>query len=329
MIWGGERNAILRPARARCPRLCSEKIACGRVGIYPTISKAGDRIVECIWPVGATLGEGPLWDDRSSTLWFTDILSGRLHALVPATGERRTIETGGYPGFLLLASDGGFVLGRDHALERFDGERITGEIARVEMREGNRLNDGTVDPAGRIWFGSMDFGCTLPTGAVHLFADGALTKAGGECAITNGPAVTADGRFLYHVDTAAGLIWRFDIADRATLTNGQIFATIDPADGTPDGVVLDSEEHLWVGLWGGWAARRYAPDGTLVRTVRFPVANITKIAFGGADLKTAFATTARDNMDEAALADQPLAGGLFAFAVDAPGRPAARAIVPA
>jgi sugar lactone lactonase YvrE len=285
--------------------------------------------LQCVWPIGATLGEGPHWDDRSETLWFTDILSGRLHAFSPAIGAQRTIETGGYPCFLLTDAAGGFVLGRGHALERFDGETITGEIARVEMREGNRLNDGTVDPSGRIWFGSMDFGCTLPTGAVHLFAAGALTTVGGECAITNGPAVTGEGRWLYHVDTVAGLIWRFDIAGRATLTDGEIFATIDPADGTPDGVVLDSEDHLWVGLWGGWAARRYAPDGTLVQTVKFPCANITKIAFGGPDLKTAFATTARDNMDEAALAEQPLAGGLFAFPVDVPGRPAARAIIAA
>lgn len=285
--------------------------------------------MECVWPVGATLGEGPLWDDRTDTLWFVDIISGRLHAYTPATGAQRTIETGGYPGFLLVDEAGGFVLGRGHALEHFDGEHVTGEIARVEMRDGNRLNDGTVDPSGRIWFGSMDFGCELPTGAVHLFADGALRTVGGEAAITNGPAVTTDGRYLYHVDTAAGLIWRFDIDANHMLVDGEIFATIDPADGTPDGVVLDSEDHLWVGLWGGWAARRYAPDGTIVQVVRFPVANITKIAFGGPDLKTAYATTARDNMDEAALADQPLAGGLFAFPVEVPGRLASRAIVTA
>ncbi|MDO6412845.1 SMP-30/gluconolactonase/LRE family protein [Sphingomonas sp. BIUV-7] len=274
------------------------------------------------------MGEGPLWDDRSGTLWFGDILSGRLHSLEPETNTQRTIEVGGYPGFLLLDAAGGFVLGRGHALERFDGERVTGETARVEMRAGNRLNDGTVDPAGRIWFGSMDFGCTLATGAVHLFAGGKLTTVGGECAITNGPAVTADGRLLYHVDTLAGQIWRFDIGERDTLIDGVLFATIDPADGTPDGVVLDSEDHLWVGLWGGWSARRYAPDGKLVETVRFPCANVTKIAFGGPDLKTAYATTARDNMDDAALADQPLAGGLFAFPVDVPGRLSGRAVSP-
>lgn len=284
--------------------------------------------MQCVWNVGATLGEGPLWDDRSGILWFVDILSGRVHAFTPATGETRTIELGGYPAFLLADAAGGFVLGRGHALELFDGDRVTGEIARVEMRAGNRLNDATVDPSGAIWFGSMDFGCSLPTGAVHRYAHGSLTTVGGECAITNGPAVTSDGRFLYHVDTLAGVIWRFEISGGSILKDGQIFATIDPADGAPDGVVLDSADHLWVGLWGGWGGRRYAPDGSLVESVRLPCANVTKIAFGGPDLTTAYATTARDNMDDAALADQPLAGGLFAFPVSVPGRPSARAIVP-
>jgi xylono-1,5-lactonase len=43
------------------------------------------------------------------------------------------------------------------------------------------------------------------------------------------------------------------------------------------------------------------------------------VAFGGPDLRNAFATSARVGIDEAALADQPLAGGVFAFPVDVPG----------
>jgi len=55
-----------------------------------------------------------------------------------------------------------------------------------------------------------------------------------------------------------------------------------------DGPTVDSEGHLWIGLFAGHAVRRYAPDGRLVETVRFPTANITKIAFGGEDLKTVY-----------------------------------------
>jgi D-xylonolactonase len=277
--------------------------------------------MECIWDVAAALGEGPLWDAASGTLWFVDIKRGHVHRLHAESGVRESFDVGGSPSFIVPANDGGYVIGNRHALQRFDGARIQAELARVEMPAGNRLNDATVDRRGRLWFGSMDDGERDASGRVHVYDGGRIVGAGGECVITNGPAVTEDARMLYHVDTLGGLIWRFDIGAGVMLGDGIVFARIDPADGTPDGVTLDAEGHLWVGLWGGWAARRYAPDGALVATVEFPCANVTKIAFGGPDLRTAFATTARIGLDEAGLRDQPLAGGLFAFPVDVPGLP--------
>jgi sugar lactone lactonase YvrE len=67
--------------------------------------------------------------------------------------------------------------------------------------------------------------------------------------------------------------------------------------------------------------RRYSPQGTLLDFVRFPVANVTKIAFGGRDLRTVYATTAAKGLSEADRAAQPHAGDLFAFRTDVPGLP--------
>ena len=101
----------------------------------------------------------------------------------------------------------------------------------------------------------------------------------------------------------------------------RIFAIIDPADGHPDGCSTDSAGNVWLGLWGGWRARLYAPDGSILREVRLPASNVTKIALGGPDLKTAFVTTARAGLDDAALAEQPEAGNVFAFPVEVAGLP--------
>ena len=65
--------------------------------------------------------------------------------------------------------------------------------------------------------------------------------------------------------------------------------------------------------FAGWGVRRYDPSGRLIATMPMPVANITKIAFGGPDLRTAYATTASKGLSAAQLAAQPLAGALFAF----------------
>ncbi len=67
----------------------------------------------------------------------------------------------------------------------------------------------------------------------------------------------------------------------------------------------------------GLGARRYAPSGKLVSTVRFPCANITKLAFAGPT--TVYATTAWKGLDEAARAEQPLAAGCSASRSDAAG----------
>jgi sugar lactone lactonase YvrE len=102
--------------------------------------------------------------------------------------------------------------------------------------------------------------------------------------------------------------------------NGTIFLTLDESEGSPDGVILDTEDCLWVALWDGWGVRRYAPDGTLLLHVALPCARVTKVALGGPDLATAYVTTARVGLSGEELARQPLAGSLFAFPAPSPGR---------
>lgn len=278
-----------------------------------------------VWSLGAELGEGPTWVQRDQALWFTDIKKQKIHRFDPADGGRRSWAAPEHIGFALPAVGGGFVAGLQSGLHHFD-ER-SGEfrlLAEVEPDlPGNRLNDAVVDPSGRLWFGTMDNGEKAASGAIYSLADdGKAVEALGGICITNGPAVSPDGRTLYHIDTLAGRVFASDIAENGSLAGTRLFCAIDSADGYPDGPSVDVEGCVWIGLYAGWSARRYAPDGNLIETVRFPVANITKIAFGGEDLRTAFATTARQGLKPDALAEQPQAGDLFAFHVDTPGLPA-------
>jgi len=285
--------------------------------------------VRNVWSLGATLGEGPVWDARDAALWFVDIKQHRVHRFDPVSGETRSFDAPGQVGWVLPAADGGFLAGLQTGLHRFDSESgaFTLLTAVEPDRPGNRLNDATVAADGAVWFGSMDDGETDVTGQVHRFHAGTLTTSTiPPVVITNGPAVSPDGGTLYHVDTLGHTIHAVPV-DGATTGTPRLFATIDAADGYPDGVTVDAEGGVWVGLWGGWSARRYAPDGTLDRIVRFPVANITKVAFGGDDLRTGFATSASKGLSDEDRADQPEAGSLFAFDVDVPGRVLPLAVV--
>lgn len=275
-----------------------------------------------VWDVGAALGEGPVWVARDSALWFVDILGRHIHRLDPASGVRGSWDAPEPIGFLQPIAGGGFVAGLASGLHRFDpaSGRFAGLAEVAPEQAGTRLNDAAVDPMGRLWFGTMDIKGRDAIGLIWRLGDnGRAVRSGGECPIVNGPAISPDGGTLYHVDTVARAIFAYRIAEDGQLVARRLFASIAPADGNPDGVSVDAEGCLWIGLFGGWRARRYSPDGRLLAEVRFPVANVTKIAFGGPDLHTAYATTARAGLDAAALEAQPLAGHLFAFAVETPG----------
>jgi D-xylonolactonase len=278
-----------------------------------------------VWGLNCELGEGPVW--VHDALWFVDIKTRKIHRYEPASGARRSWEAPEQVGFIFPAEDGGFVAGLQSGLHRFDPE--TGGftlLAEVEPeRPGNRLNDGVVDPFGRLWFGTMDGGEKERTGAFYRFQKGAVMRTGLEgIAITNGPCLSPDGRILYFVDTLGGTIEAAEVAEDGTLGDARPFVRIDPKEGHPDGPTIDSEGCVWIGLFGGWEARRYSPTGELVGRIRFPVANITKIAFGGADLRTVYATTARLHLRPDQLEKQPEAGDLFEVRADVPGLPCPR-----
>lgn len=274
-----------------------------------------------VWSLGALLGEGPVWVGDS--LWFVDIKMCQVHRFTPATGDKRSWKSSEQIGFLIPARNG-FIAGLQSGLHRFDP--VSGAftlLAEIEAHlPGNRLNDATVDCAGRLWFGSMHDGEADKSGAFYRFDDGAVRPTGIDgIAITNGPALSPDGRLLYLVDTLHGTIDVADVADDGSLDNLRPFIRIDPAEGFPDGPTIDAEGCLWIGLYAGWEARRYSPAAELLQTVRFPVGNITKLAFGGDDLQTVFATTARQKLTAAELERQPQAGDLFSFRVESPGLP--------
>jgi sugar lactone lactonase YvrE len=271
---------------------------------------------QSVLSVGATLGEGPVWVARDAALWFVDIKDHRIHRYDPAIDVGQSWAAPGQVGWIVPTDDGLFAVGLQSGVHRFDPAQ--GSFMLIHAPEahlpGNRQNDACVAPDGALWFGSMDDAEEADSGYFYRFHKGACVEAGLPCvSITNGPALSPDGRTLYHTDTLGKRIWRTQLEQDGSVGNTTLFTKIEENAGYPDGPTVDAEGCLWTGLFGGWAVRRYDPAGKLMREIRFPVANITKIAFGGPDLKTAYATTARKGLDMTALTEQPLAGDLFAF----------------
>lgn len=268
----------------------------------------------------AELGEGPVWLADQQALWFVDIVLGRLHCFEFCSGVSRTIDVGGKPSFVVPIAGGGLMVGNGLGLHRLEGDRLGQTLARLDEPAANRTNDATVDNHGRLWFGTMDGEERQSTGTLFCYDRGRITRTVWQATVTNGPAISCCGAWLYHVDSVQRVIWRIALADGVLSEVGEVFVRFEEKDGHPDGVVVDSEDCLWVALWDGWSVHRYSPSGERLQEITMPCARVTKIAFGGPDLKTAFVTTARTGLADSVLASQPLAGSLFSFEAPAPGR---------
>jgi len=281
--------------------------------------------VECVAPTGCLLGEGPLWSHSEGFLWWVDIKRAKLHRYNPKTGNTRRYDLPIHASALAMHQGQLLMLG-DREAGLYDPETEGYErIVQLEQEpDGNRTNDGGMAPDGSFWFGTMDNAEEEPRGQYYrLSAPGTVEAMRFDpVMVTNTFQFSPDGRTFYTCDSAGQEIFAFDHdPDTGVLTERRVFADTIRAGCYPDGSVIDAEGFLWNAQWAGSRIVRYAPDGAIDRIVELPVSRPTSLAFGGADLKTLYITSARVGLSNAALDRQPLAGCLFALEVDVPGLP--------
>lgn len=273
--------------------------------------------VRTVLEAESKLGEGVLWDAGRGVVWFVDIKRHLLWHYDPATGSNARAEAPDQIGWALPAENGLLLCGLKDGLHTFDPatQAFTRLVAVPGEPAGNRLNDACTDPWGRVWFGSMDDAEEAASGRFYVFDRGEIRPAGPSgISITNGPAVSAQGDRIYFTDTVGQKIMVAELTRdgageaRPFVDTGALFP-----EAYPDGPIVDAEDHVWTGLYLGAKVARFSPDGKLVATVTMPARDITKMALGGSDLKTAFVTTATKNMEPGDFAQYPAAGSLLAF----------------
>lgn len=274
------------------------------------------RIVD----IACATGEGPLWHPGEHCLYWLDIPPGRLYRFDPATGEHALrLDVGQAVGGFTVQDDGSFLFfGMHGRIFTWDGAEDGKQLALIEKidnEQGTRFNDVIADPLGGVFCGTMPDA----DGQARLYRldrTGDLTLVQPDVGLSNGLAFSTDGTLLFHSDTARKTVFQFDydVASGA-ISKRTPFLQFDEL--SPDGIAMDSADHLWVAFWNGGYAARFTPDGVEEQRIELPTEHVTSIGFGGDDLRDLYITTAGGD-DRTANGRE--AGSLFRARVDTAGR---------
>jgi len=278
---------------------------------------------ELLLDAKAALGEGPAWDEKTQTLHWVDILGKRIHTF--KDGRDDFLQLDEFVGCLAPRRAGGLVAALHASFATFGpGAAKPTFLARVAEPASNRFNDGKCDPAGRLLAGTMDMEEKAASGNLYsLEAGKAPRKLLDGIRISNGLAWSPDYKIFYYIDTPTRQVRAYDYdLDTGNISNPRVAVEVPESLGWPDGMTSDLEGKLWIALWGGSRVVRWNPlSGQKEAEVHVPALQTSACVFGGPRRDILFVTSARVGLDESALAQYPLSGGVFQIQTQTQGMP--------
>lgn len=281
---------------------------------------------------GLDFPEGPVVMPDGSVI-VTEIRSGTVRRIWGAGRTEIVATPGGGPNGAAIGPDGALYICNNGGIDwtgggNLDGAEAIGRIERIDLSTGRveRLydqcdgrplrapNDLVFDVDGGIWF--TDMGKVRPDSidrsAVHYCQpDGGTIVAAFRGAMGyNGIGLSPDGASLYVAETPSGRLWRFGIAGPGRLRAGEdgvvrpVWVGSGARDARFDSLAVTGGGTVCVATLVTGGITSIAPDGRS-RFVDLPDTIVTNIAFGGADMRTAYITLAGKGMLVALLWDEP------------------------
>jgi gluconolactonase len=257
---------------------------------------------------GLEWSEGPLWETRTSTLYFSDVKKNVIWRWSRATGAQKYLEPSGYtgatpypgiePGSNGLTFD---LAGRlticqhgDRRISKLGDDRKFIPVATgFEGNKFNSPNDLVYDRDGALYFTDPPFGLPqtftdptkeLPFNAVfRVSPEGKVTPVAKDLEAPNGLGFSPDYQTLYVANARGSLpIWKaYPVNADGSLGEGRVFADSSqyykPGEGVPDGLKIDVHGNVFATGPGGVLV--YAPDGTLLGRILTGVPT-SNVAFG-------------------------------------------------
>ena len=245
---------------------------------------------------GFQFTEGPVWM-ADGYLLFSDIPANIMYKWTPESGAEVWREPSGNSNGLTRNSDD-LLLACEHGNRRVSRTNPDGTVETIAgAYQGNRLNspnDLVVKSDGVIYFSDPPYGIQPEekeqphNGVYRILTDGSLELMATDFERPNGLAFSPDESILYIDDSYYRHLRAFDVREDGTLENSRIICDMDhPQPGSPDGLKVDGEGHIYVtGATGVWV---FEPDGELLGVIA-PPERPANCAWGDEDKKSLYLT---------------------------------------
>ena len=220
-------------------------------------------------------------DNQNNLLYFVSIYKKLVYCFDINTGTINSMATKGPVGCVRVLNYKKLIVAETHGIFEFDFTTLSSKKLSDFVKEGAvRFNDGILDSNGRFLIGTMSYPEIIPQkGKLYSYFEGNYNTLLNDITISNGIAFNNDDKTMFYIDTPTKKVVKFDY----DLNNGTISNKCDliefNTDSFPDGMCIDSNQHLFIAEWGGSCISRWdSKNGKLLERYKLPVLNITSCA---------------------------------------------------
>ena len=246
------------------------------------------------------IGEGPYWNDRTQTIWFTNGFADEICSFQMETGKMcvRPVPVGvsafafDEKGRMIVSRrDGVFVLSEDDT---------TVPIYNIEKYTIQYANDMQVGPDGRIYVGTQ----SEKRLGVSKKVDGKLYSISGDGTVrtlldglilSNGMEWSMDEKRFYHTDSDTHIIREYCFEKES----GEIvFTGREVTVPGVDGFTIDQQDRIIAACWGkGYLAVIDTGTMEIIDHIDLPASVPASCAFAGPEMDKLVITTATYGTD--------------------------------
>ena len=254
------------------------------------------------------LPEGLYWNPETLMFGFVDILTGSYYEFDLTNGfisKKKTFnDTLGwvYP----HSNNQIYICGLSNSIVKWNS--CTDDLVKVcdlDIKDGQRVNDGFVAPDGGIFFGVTSSGVDYrdKNGAFYQISCASnVKKIDDNYHIPNGPVISLSGESILHSDSLLGKVFSYPLKNGEILTHmKRNILDVSSIKASPDGMTIDSDGNIFIAMWGIGEVWKLTNNFDIDTKFKVPAKFVTNVSFGGPELNRLLVSYAKDETNSGGL----------------------------